>query len=66
MGALEFFQVMAWERRCKRLRKRLKRLAEQEHELHHQLSENQDMQEALANRLGDLEHKIEFSGVYDD
>ena len=66
VSALELFQVWRFEKRIERIKRRLARLAEERQEIYHKLEKNQDLDLALNGRLGELESKIEHSGVYND
>ena len=65
-GPVEFFQVWAWERRIKRIKRRLRKLRDEKQEIYVRLEQIEDLELALNGRWGELESKVELSGVYDD
>lgn len=66
VSALELFQVWRYEKRCERIKRRLEKLADEKHELHHRLAQIEDLELGLNGRLGELDSLIEHSGAYDD
>ena len=65
-GPVEFFQVWAWERRITRIKRRLRKLRDEKQEIYVRLEQIEDLELALNGRWGELSHRIELSGVYDD
>lgn len=66
VSALTLLQVWAMEGKIRRWQKRQKRLADEKQELWHRISQIEDEDQAIDARIGELESKIEHSGVYDD
>lgn len=66
VSALTLLQVWAMEGKIRRWQKRQKKLRDEKQEIYHRLSEIEDEDLAIDGRVGDLESKIELSGVYDD
>ena len=65
VSALELFQVWRFEKRIERIKRRLARLADEKQEIYHRQAQIEDLELGLNGRLGELESKIEHSGVFD-
>lgn len=66
ISPFDALRVFAMERRVERIQKHRKKLRLKINDLHGQISDLEDQDQAWSDREGDLESKIEHSGVFDD
>jgi len=62
---IDALRVFAKEKRVERIQRKRKRIAMQINHLQAEISDLEDLDQALSGREGDLEHEIEMSGVFE-
>lgn len=65
IAPIDVIKVFIKENRVKRIKRKRAKLAAERQEIYHQLQKNEELDQALSDREGDLTSQIEHSGVYD-
>jgi len=65
IAPIEVIKVWSKERRVERIKRKRSKLAAERQDLYRKLEENEQLDEALSDREGDLLSEIEHSGVYE-